>query len=238
MKLTFRQTTFLSKILDVYQEMQEPLHYSVIAKKLGLCNSSTYDMFRLLEQKGMVKATYATPKEISGPGSSNVFFSPTPKAIKSFSRLKGKSDEREEWEDSKARIMSSLRRGEVSDKELLDYLIEKAPEARSPLARSAEIITALLINLREAKGELIESSSVRSLLRAPASKFRMKLLAGLILGLSLADQKVHRLIDNYQKQTEKYDEALQELDYKNIKKLHRFTRDIWGMLKRKTDNKI
>ena len=74
MKLTFRQTAFLNKILDVYHEMQEPMHYTTIANKLGLSNSSTYDMFRILEQKGMVKSTYATQKEISGPGSSNILY--------------------------------------------------------------------------------------------------------------------------------------------------------------------
>jgi len=77
MELTFRQKAFLSKVLDAYREMQKPVHYSLIAKKLGLSNSAAYDMLRLLEQKGMVISEYDTPKETSGPGRSNVRFVPT-----------------------------------------------------------------------------------------------------------------------------------------------------------------
>jgi len=232
MKLTFRQMAFLSNILDVYREMQKPMHYTVIAKRLGLSDSSAYDMFRLLEKKGMISSKYATPKEISGPGRSSIFFSPTARARELFLHLKGKCDDKKEWEDVKARILTNLRQGKASDyQELLHELLTKAPEARSPLSRSAEIITALLINLREVRGELTESSSVGSILRAPASKFRMMVLAGFIVGLSLASQSTKRLMDNYQKYTEKYDEALQELNHESLVILHRFTRDVWGMLK-------
>ena len=54
MELTFRQKTFLSKLLDLYHEMREPVHYSLVAERLGLSSSTAYDMLRLLEQKGMV----------------------------------------------------------------------------------------------------------------------------------------------------------------------------------------
>jgi len=232
MELTFRQKAFLSKLLDVYREMQEPVHHSVIAKRLGLNNSTAYDMLRLLEQKGMLISQYDTPKETPGPGRSNIRFVPTAETIELFSHLAGDVREQEDWEDVKARIVTNLSKGKADDyKDVLNELLAKMPEPRSSLVRCAEVITALLLNLREARWELTEQSSVDNLLKAPASKLRMSILAGLILGLSHADQSTQRILGMYQEYAEKYEASLQELSYDSLLKLHRFTRDVWHILK-------
>jgi len=233
MKLTFRQKAFLSKLLDVYQEMQEPVHYSVVAKKLGLNNSTAYDMLRLLEQKGMVVSEYSTPKETPGPGRSNILFVPTVETIELFSHLAGDIREQDKWDDVKARILKNLSQGKADDyQEVLNELLIKTPEPRSSLVQCAEIMTALLLNLREARQELTEQISVDNILKAPASKLRMSILAGLILGLSHADQEAQRLLGVYQEYAEKYEASLQELSRDSLLKLHRFTRDVWSILKK------
>jgi DNA-binding MarR family transcriptional regulator len=232
MELTFRQKVFLSKLLDVYREMQEPVHYSVIAKRLGLNNSTAYDMLRLLEQKGMVRSEYDTPKETAGPGRSNIRFVPTAETVELFSHLAGDIREQDEWDDVKARILTNLSKGKANDyQEVLNELLAKIPEPRSSLVRCAEVITVLLLNLREAKQEMTKQSSVDNLLKAPASKLRMSILAGLILGLSHTDQGAQRLLDIYQEYAEKYEASLQELSRDGLLKLHRFTHDVWNTLK-------
>ncbi|GAI51103.1 unnamed protein product, partial [marine sediment metagenome] len=110
MELTYRQKAFMSKILDLYREMNEPVHYSVAANRLGVSNSTAYDMLRLLEQKGLVSSRYETPKETSGPGRSSIVFLPTAHATELFSYLAGESHEQREWEDVKASILTSLRK--------------------------------------------------------------------------------------------------------------------------------
>jgi len=231
-KLTFRQKVFLSKLLDVYREMQTPLHYSVIAERLGVSSSTAYDMLRLLEQKGMVSSEYATPKVAAGPGRSSIHFSPTAKTIDLFFRLAGESHEQEGWEDVKAHILASLSQGKASEYEgLLRELLARMPEVRSPLVHCAEVITAFLLSLRETRDELTEQSSVGMLLRSPASRLRMSILAGLILGLSFADRRVQRRLGNYQEYADKYQASLQRLSRDGLLKLHQFTRDVWGILK-------
>jgi len=231
-KLTFRQKAFLSRVLDIYHEMREPVHYSLVAERLGLSSSTAYDMLKLLEQKGMVGSEYAIPKVISGPGRSSILFFPSAEAIELFSRLAGESQEQEEWEDVKARILSSLHQGKASDYQgLLRELLVRIPEARSPLVRCAEVITALLLNLRETKHTFGRRSPVSMLLAAPVGKLSMSILAGLILGLSFVDQRVQRLLVNYQEYTEKYEASLQELSRGSLAKLHRFTREVWNILK-------
>ena len=232
MELTFRQKVFLSRVLDIYHEMRESVHYSLIAERLGLSNSTAYDMLKLLEQKGMVGSEYAIPKVVSGPGRSSILFFPSAEAIELFSRLAGESQEQEEWEDVKARILLSLHQGKASDyQDLLRELLVRIPEARSPLARCAEVITALLLSLRETKHAFGPRSPVSILLAAPVGKLSMSILAGLILGLSFVDQRVQRLLVNYQEYAEKYESSLQELSRDSLAKLHRFTREVWNILK-------
>ena len=231
-KLTFRQKAFLSRVLDFYRETREPLHYSVIAEQLGLSNSTAYDMLRLLEQKGMISSEYATPKATSGPGRSSILFMPTAEAIELFTHLAGGSLEDEEWENVKAHILASLCQGKAPEYQgLLRELLVRIPKARSPLVHCAEVITVFLLSLREARHKLGGQSPVSMLLAAPASKSGMSILAGLILGLSLADQKVQWLLGDFQKYTKKYEASLQELNPESLIVLHQFTQDVWGSLK-------
>lgn len=232
MKLTFRQKAFLSRVLDLYRETQEPLHYSVVAERLGLSNSTAYDMLRLLEQKGMISSEYTIPKATYGPGRSSILFFPTAEAIDLFSRLAGESQKQEEWEDVKAHIMASLRQGKASDYQgLLRELLVGIPEARSPLVHCAEVITALLLSLREARQKFVGQSPVSMLLGTPVSKLGMSILAGLVLGLSVADQRVQRLLGDFRKYTEKYEASLQELSPESLIALHRFAQDVWRILR-------
>ncbi len=232
MKLTFRQKAFLSRVLDLYRATQDPLHYSVVAERLGLSNSAAYDMLRLLEQKGMVSSEYTIPKATSGPGRSSILFFPTAEAIDLFSCLAGESQEQEEWEGAKAHILASLRQGKASDYQgLLHELLVRIPEAQSSLVRCAEVITALLLSLREARHKFGGRSPVSMLLGAPVSKLGMSMLGGFALGLCLADQKVQQLLGDFQEYTKKYEASLQELSPESLIALQRFTQDVWGILK-------
>lgn len=154
--LTLRQKAFLKKFLEVYREKQEPVHYSVVAQRLGLNNSTAYDMLRLLEQKGMVSSHYDTPKATAGPGRSSILFSPTLKAT-GLSQPTGESYGHEKWEEFKARLLASLNQGTAEDyQDVLDELQAQIAELRTSLEQYAESVTALLLNLREVRQELSE----------------------------------------------------------------------------------
>ncbi len=231
--LTSRQSVFLGKVLGLYREAQYPLHYSVIAEQLGLSPSATYDMLKLLEQRGMVKSQYVTPKVIGGPGRSTILFSPTAETTDLFSQVAGESHDEERWKDVSTRILANLRRGTESEyNDLLLELVDRITEAQSPQVHCAEVITALLMNLRETGNTFGRRSPVSQLLENRVSRMGMSILAGLALGLCLADPKAQQRLSGFHRHMRKYEESLGDLSPQNLTVLHRFTCDVWKALAR------
>ena len=89
MELTRRQETFIYKLLDLYREIEDAVHYVLVAERLGVSKFTAYDMLRLLEKKGYVRSEYVLDPHRSGPGRSTVVFRPTEKAQALFHRLIG-----------------------------------------------------------------------------------------------------------------------------------------------------
>jgi len=206
MGLTLRQRAFLSKLVDLYREAQQPVHYSVLARTLGVSRFSAYDMLKLLESKGMVRSEYVREQSGGSPGRSSVVFAPLARAREVLSRLVSSSNpvEQREWTQTVEHILGRLQEAEerhlpgntpadaasqrASDAGLLDELLANIPKATSPLAYSAQVLTALLLPVR---------SRLRSLDRDLAAMLNLDeqgaeagggldLLAGFALGCSLA----------------------------------------------------
>lgn len=212
MGLTMRQKAFLSKLLDVYAEAREPLHYSRMADTLGVSPATAYDMLKLLERKGMVRSEYAVPDRPPGPGRANILFVPTPLAHELFARLAADMARDEEWEEVKARVLSAFRSGKAADyDELLRDLLALMPRTNSPLAYAAEVITALLLTLRQAKQALGPHSPLGMLLDNTVGKLGMSMLAGLAFGLSATHRANERVLTNLPEHVRRYEAAVQEL---------------------------
>jgi energy-coupling factor transport system substrate-specific component len=187
MGMTERQRTFLEQFLELYREVRAPVHYSAVAEKLKVSNISAYDMLRILKRKGMVASEYLLPKKRSGPGRSTVVFYPTQKARSLLSLPFGEDGERGEWEDLKKRTLQGLRRRKGDYDQMLEELLSRIPDRKSPMLRSAEMVTAMVLQMcqlgGEARSRVLEE--VRGLLAAGESG--LSALAGLPLGLMFAD---------------------------------------------------
>jgi len=150
--LTHRQREFLNHFLDLYQEMEEPIHYTVLADRLGLGKVTAYEMLRLLEERGLVQSEYFLPDQERGPGRSSVLFRPTAAASRLLHELNGGSSEDEDWEVVKERILQQLHAGEAAGYEdLLADLLARIPEQGSPLLYLTEMITATFLALEGLK---------------------------------------------------------------------------------------
>jgi len=232
MNLTLRQGVFLKRFIELYQKEGEPVHYSRVALWLGLSNSSAYDMLKLLEQKGLVNSEYLLPKPSSGPGRTSIFFFPAEAAVSLFSHLAGWAAEQQEWREVEAYIMKSLHQERpLKNGVLLRKLIDGIPKARSPLVISAEVITALLLGLREMEIRFGKESPINVFLQGPISKIGMSMLVGFAFSLYLTNQAGRKLLSNFGSHIRKCELALRELSEESLITLHRFTRDVWDVLK-------
>lgn len=227
MDLTGRQREFLSSFLNMYRASSGPLHYSDVAAHMGISKITAYDMLKLLEERGLVRAEYLLPERGQRPGRSTIVFHPTPEARALFTELAGDDWGDNEWAEVKTRIFESLRSEDYADYQaLLVELVERIPESSTPMQYAAGMVTAVLLALHEVKGEA--TGSLQETLRrlgVPGER-RLSALAGVSLGLSCVEQANRHLTQLLVSYTERYQTILSRLSPKNLRRLSDFAQDV------------
>lgn len=228
MRLTGRQRAFLEQFLDLYRERTQPLHYSAVAERLGISPMTAYDMLRLLEARGVLTSAYVVPGKGAGPGRSTIVFYPTERAASVLAELAGEDWDQEEWEAVKQRILEALRKGRDSNyEELLNELLNRIPERKSPLIFSAEMIAAVILNLHLVKEDLTQSGLLERLVTLGLpEEAGLSALAGLTLGLSLLERANRRFTSILVSYTRRYQDTLSKLSAPKKKVLSDFVQDV------------
>ncbi len=227
-KLTRRQQQFLSQFLDVYQELDGPVHYVKVAERLGIGKVSAYEMLRLLEERGLVRAEYNPAAESSGPGRPTVLFYPTDKARQLFSHLAGDAADLEDWQLVKDRILSQLRTGKAAGYEdLLSQLLVRIPQRHSPLIFITELITTILLTL----ATIPEAPETQTLLQRLGriglpQEVGLSALSGISLAISLFERINRRASSVLLAHIGKYDALLAQLSEDNRRRLADFAREV------------
>lgn len=234
MKLTFRQKSFLRNLLDLCQEADKPLRYTEVARHLGLGKSSTYEMLRLLERKGLVISEYILPKENSSPGRSRIRFWPTAKAKEiHYTSTTDTEEEKDELEHFKAGVLDRVRHINISDrKNMLRESMRMMPDARWPLAMCAEALTSLLLRMDEVPHSLGTKTPLARLLGAPPTKLGMSLAAGLAAGSAQIDMASQRAVDQLYEQVKKFEVSIEKLSHEKLEDLRRYAQDVVDILQR------
>ena len=216
-ELTARQRVFLEKLLDLYQEHQGPVHYSVVAEHVGVGSFAAYDMLKILEKKGFASSSYALATEHSGPGRSMVVFAPTPRAAAIVAISLDDIHLRQEWKTAREQVLEMLRSTRnTNPTEVLADLMARLPEAKAPITYCTEMIGALLLNMKRATERAGGLTPFRALsaLRTGASA-QLETLAGLSVGATLSadSERAHtftqRLLD-YARRYQSYLSRLSE----------------------------
>jgi len=225
-KLTRRQQDFLGKFIDLYREFRKPVHYSLVARRLGIGNVTAYEMLRLLEERGLVACEYVSTSK--GPGRSSVLFYPTRQAFQVLRSLVGEDWDTKEWEEVKARLLKALEEGRGGDYEdLLNQILLRIPERKSPLLYTAELITAVILTIYGIR-ERAEAQGIFRQLRKLGfpGEIGLNALAGLMLGLSLVEQVNRRLTSLLLSYAEKYQAYLAELNAESKRALADFAGEV------------
>jgi len=224
MKLTGRQRSFLSTFLDLYREAQEPLHYTTVAQRLGVSKITSYDMLRLLEERGLVQSEYVLRGKGQGAGRSSIVFHPTPQADALLAKLAGEAVGQGEWEAVKTRILETLRAGKGTGHEyLLEEILARLPQRESSMLYAAEMITAVILSLHQLREDASAAGLFDKLrLLGLPGEAGLSALAGLTLGLSFVERINRRLTSLLLSYTSRYQEILSRLSTENKQRLSNF----------------
>lgn len=232
-ELTRRQKQFLSQFLDIYQETEIPVHYVELATRLGIGKVTAYEMLRLLEKQGLIEAEYQLPPGNRGPGRSEVFFRPTQEAIRIFGRFSESTADNEEWEIAKQRILKELHDGKAGGYEtLLNDLLIRIPEQRSPLVFMTEMVTTIILALTPIKKAVKDKGLLDRLSRIGLpGEVGLIALAGFGAALSLVEDVNLKLSTLLLEQSGKYQDMLAQLNEGKKKQLAKFTRNIINIVR-------
>jgi len=231
-KLTHRQQQFLSQFLDIYREMEQPVHYVAVAKRLGIGKVTAYEMLRLLEEKGLVRAEYQSNPNQHGPGRPTVVFYPTQEANRLLAELAGNLSDLEDWQVVKEHILEQLREGQAGGYEdLLSNLLLRIPERRSPLIYITELITAVILML----ATIQEAPEIRSLMErlhriGLPQEIGLSVLSGIGMLLSVLERKNRRSSTILLAQISQYEDALSQLSEESRRQLGEFAREVVQIL--------
>jgi len=216
----------LEKLEDLYQRSERPVHYSQVAKELGVSRFSAYDMLQLLEKKGLAGRQYIRGEKRVGPGRSMVVFYPTDHAssqtlVPSESINLGK-----EWQQLRQTILVRLRSVEqVNYHQVLSDTLPSLP-GKSPLEYCAEMIEALLLNLQEGMERAAQAKLLQTLKALVKSReMGLGALAGLSLGKALRGQDDASLTENLLSRMQAFQEYLSGLSEESRSALVDFLQD-------------
>jgi DNA-binding MarR family transcriptional regulator len=227
-KLTRRQSQFLTQFLDIYQELDRPVHYVMIAERLHLGKVTVYEMLRLLEEKGLVCSEYNLDSGTRGPGRPIILFQPTAEARRVIQQLTGDPADLDHWQVAEEQILQKLVEGKADDyEELVKDLLLRITERRSPLIFIAEVITVIILILETVMNAQQVRSMLERLLRSglPA-KISLSALGGIGLAISAMEHINHRTATILLAQLGKYEELLVQMSADNQCRLSEFAYEV------------
>jgi len=225
-KLPPRQREFLSRLLDLYREAEAPVRYASVARALEVSPVTAYEMLRLLKDKGLVRSETVRPQ--GHKGRSIVVFSPTQKATVLLSDLMSGTLSDQKWEEAKASILEALEAGRGTNYQgLLNELLLRIPEHKSPLLFTADMITATILVFHELR-DTAAAKRLFPYLRwfGPPGWAALYSLAGFSLALSLVEKANRRATSLLLSYSQQFREHLDNLAGEDKARLSDFVYEV------------
>jgi hypothetical protein len=154
MKITRRQEEFINKLHDLNQELEGPIHYSILAESLGVSPFTAYDMLCLLEQKGLVTSEYQLASDKCGPGrAERVFYLTQATQQRKKDIIQRELGEHPDSEKVRQLVLRRLHEGGVPEQDMVEEMLARIPANGQGQARYClEVMTILALRLRECSG--------------------------------------------------------------------------------------
>jgi len=218
MKLSKRQESFIRDLLDLYRDLEEPLHYTDLAERLKVSKYTAYYLLRLLEERGYVESIYEDRGK--RPGRAAVLYQPTQKARATFLTLSSGADE--DWSSVQSQILNRVQDGEFEDNELADDILSRLPGSfKDDVDYCTGIIGALTTRLKTRSRHRVMAYYFSTILGV-ADKVDTKgirMLAGFILGMSAEESDEAEIIVKLMEYAKQYEQLVDGMDRKARERL-------------------
>lgn len=192
MELTRRQEEFVQKLMELSKEWDGPIHYSLLAERLGVSPFTAYDMLCLLEEKGMVTSEYQRAEGASGPGRAARLFYPAMSITERREHIKDELQLSDVDEDELSQfVLEKFRQDDLPNRDLARELMARIPpEGPGNIRYCVEVMTVVAIRLRERIGQHTLLTYLPQLLAGddPSSQANLTLLGGLAFGLLVQEE--------------------------------------------------
>ena len=223
-KLTRRQTEFLQQFLGLYQGAQRPLHYSEIAEKLNVKNSTAYEMLRTLEKNGLLSRIFQLPADHHGPGRATVYFQPTNETLQVYLPAAEKNLLQKEWEALTEMILEKLNTYRQQDfKKWLNEAAQQFSHNNTPYLYATKVVTAIIVSLASLRDTVGKNRPMGLLHKIGiTNESGLSNLAGVGLALSLLDNVNAQLVNFISQQNEPLQKVLVNLEDQEKQQLSEF----------------
>ncbi|MFK9095274.1 Lrp/AsnC family transcriptional regulator [Bacillus salipaludis] len=179
--LTKRRREFLDQIWQQYQTTNLPVHYSDVAKAIGVSKWTAYDVLKTLESQGLLKRSYAVNENETGR--SVVVFSPTEIADHLFKKERREISNREEWEgilNKVSDIMENQQNLPLID--AINYILELMKHVEVKLEFCAYFLCVLILYLNSL-GDSTKDLTVNMVNASEESKVQLTVFVGAVVGM-------------------------------------------------------
>jgi DNA-binding PadR family transcriptional regulator len=214
----------LDNLFELYREFKGPVHYSVVAKKLGVNKFSAYDMLKILEEKGVAASSYVLNDDQTGPGRSQIVFYPTNKAAQFLTQLREEMRNSGDWQKVKQRILRQLEEARQNNPvDALRAALSNLAEAKPSFNYCAEMVSVLLLNIERLRDhKLLPALDSLNI----SGQVGLGALAGLSLASALTNEAEDTsLTEKLLAQTQRFQTQLAEMSDDSIKRLSAFLTD-------------
>jgi hypothetical protein len=238
MKITRRQEEFVKMMIELKQEFDGPVRYSLLAKRLGVSPFTAYDMLCLLEEKGYVTSEYQLPTDKSGPGrAERVFFLGEMAQAHEQRMVDETGGLRLEGEALQSFVLEKLRQTGLpgDDKDLTEQLMRRLlPAGQGKVRYCVEVMTVVALRVQHSAGRQVLLEHLAYFLpdNSEACQARLGLLGGFVYGI-LAQQNAPDLewLGQLREHLQGYLDTVLEMGSEDCNKLAAQLRGVFAALR-------
>ncbi len=240
MKITTRQKEFLHTLIDLYQEKSSPIHYSEVAKKMGVSKWTAYDMLQLLRKENLLEVEYLIPESENCKwgklGRSTITFFPTKKGYTvSILPQRKLSTKATELNKLKTDIIQKFER--IKGKFNLKELFKEALQTKSPLIFCACVLLILILLIKKITEGIAEIKLLSQVIPADATSTYIELALIVFVGMcfGVLTKYINKIpnyitspndnLDEYADYIQTYNQYVSQMDKEEQKSLLDFLKE-------------